>query len=569
MKKLVILMLSALLGVMAVAAQTRPTVVVFEASNTETMTMDAIDAGEAEITLSWFVSSLGNNQSLRLDAYRMTGWERVFPATDVLLANDERTLTVQPTLNFNPPTYRLVVVDAATQQIVAERLLTVPYTTPESDPHISVFEGTGVRNFTDANISQGNARVDVSWVIENRVPGSNLIFDQVLPNNTAVTVELPRENLWVSSAGAGAVAPRPSTDGQIRIRLSLVDIRTNTAYDQAFITIAADGTITSERVAAAGQSTEVLQPTNTTPPATSTERQPVDCATVTPANAIFLGYPGDGCNTITDSATGQTISVDEFSSTATLAVPGENVPLTWAVSGAQSALIELYSLSDLEGSTVAPSFLLYENLPTSSSAAITIPAEYTSGARLILWAANPNPSGNFARLTYAILDLPVTADQVINIGGQQTQSAAPVTTDQTTSTTDGEIPPEPSATSIVFASYQPFESGAMFYRDDFKEVTILYADGRAEYYPQARYRDLEDNTQLFPPEGLFSPLGRFGKLWANIETIQTELGWGTAIEQSYQANVERISAAEGISFRIQLPDGTNILLDGDSWEVAQ
>lgn len=582
MKRIILLMLGLLLGVVAISAQARPTVVIFEASDTEEMTMDAIDAGEAEITLSWFIANVGNNQAVRLDAYRLNGWERVFQATDVLLADDERTITVQPTLNFNPPTYRLSVVDV-NQQIITERILTIPYAVPEAEPRISVFEGVGVRNFTEANLTQGNARVDVRWDVTNRVPGSNLIFDQVLPDNTSITVELPRENLWVSSSGQGVIAPRASADGQIRIRLSLVDVRTNVPYDQAFITVASDGSITSERIATdeevTAESTEVLQPTT---PETTAERAPVDCATVTPGQVPIVGYPGDGCNVFTD-ANGQTVTVEEFSSTATLGPAGATIPLTWEISGAQSVVIEMYSLAALDGASNAPAALLFENLPASGAASINIPGDFTMGARLVMWAVNPtpdNPNSRFTRLAYAILDLPATADQVLPqppTTSTTTTSAQPtqITTTTTTSAqptrtpAPGEIPATPPPTSIVFASYQPFENGAMFYRDDFKEVTVLYENGTAEYFPQARYRDLAENTALFPPEGLFSPLGRFGQVWASSQEIQDELGWATALEQSYQASVERVSDPGGISFRIQLPDGRTIILGGDSWEVAQ
>ncbi len=578
MRQLLLIMLGVVLGSMVISAQARPTIVVFEASNTENMTIDAIDAGEAEITLTWFVANLGNNQAIRLDAYRLNGWERVFPATDVLLADDERVITVLPTLNFHPPTYRLAVVDV-NQQIISERLLTIPYTMPEADPRITTFEGLSVRNFTEANLTQGNARVDVRWQVENRVPGSNLIFDQVLPDNTSITVELPRENLWVSSSGQGVVAPRASADGQIRIRLSLVDVRTNVPYDQAFITIAPDGTITSERVEASqegsAETTAVLEPS--TPP---TERQPVDCATVTPAQVPLIGYPGDGCHVFTDAASGQTVTVDQFTSSVTLAPAQATIPLSWQVSGAQNAIIEMYSLADLEDATTTPPALSFEDLPPNGAASISIPEDFTMGVRLVMWAVNPtpnNPNSRFARLSYAILDLPATADQAMlqpMVTSSQTVASTPATqstaapASPTRTPAPGEIPPTPSPISIVFASYQPFENGAMFYRDDFKEVTILYADGTAVYYPQARYRDLPDNMALFPPQGLFSPLGRFGKVWASDQAIQDTLGWATALEQSYQATVERITDPSGIRFHIQLPDGSAIILDSDSWEPA-
>ncbi len=50
----------------------------------------------------------------------------------------------------------------------------------------------------DANaLAQGVAQVQVTWTIINRTPSSNLVFEQIFSDGSAVSVELPRDNLWI------------------------------------------------------------------------------------------------------------------------------------------------------------------------------------------------------------------------------------------------------------------------------------------------------------------------------------------------------------------------------------
>ena len=80
--------------------------------------------------------------------------------------------------------------------------------------------------------------------------------------------------------------------------------------------------------------------------------------------------------------------------------PGGEVTLSWNLQGADTALIELY---DLETRTLAGTF---EDLPTIGSANITIPDEFSQGARFVLWAADRNADGSFTRSAQSELDVP-------------------------------------------------------------------------------------------------------------------------------------------------------------------
>ena len=50
-------------------------------------------------------------------------------------------------------------------------------------------------------LSQGAARVTVAWEVSDRLPASNLVFEQVFADESVASVELPRSNRWIPSTG--------------------------------------------------------------------------------------------------------------------------------------------------------------------------------------------------------------------------------------------------------------------------------------------------------------------------------------------------------------------------------
>ncbi|MBN1286134.1 MAG: hypothetical protein JXB47_12120 [Anaerolineae bacterium] len=88
-------------------------------------------------------------------------------------------------------------------------------------------------------LENGTARVPVSWRTANRTPGANLVFEQMLPDGSAVNVELPRDNPWVASSGDGIAAPvLPGADAaEIVLRVRLFDLTTNEVYDERSLVI--------------------------------------------------------------------------------------------------------------------------------------------------------------------------------------------------------------------------------------------------------------------------------------------------------------------------------------------
>jgi hypothetical protein len=214
-----------------------PPAIVSFSSNLAAVSVAALESGAARMTLSWTVFGLRSEFRLQLDALMASDW---VPLTDAdLPPGAAAEITVQPSMDFGPPTYRLAVFNLD-GQIVTQQIVTVPFETASLNvtPEIASFSATsaGVDFFA---LGQGQARVRVSWRVTNRLPTANLVFEQLLPDGSAISVELPRAVRWVASAGEGIVAPEPFDNNatNVRLRLRLVDLRDARVYDEAIIEV--------------------------------------------------------------------------------------------------------------------------------------------------------------------------------------------------------------------------------------------------------------------------------------------------------------------------------------------
>lgn len=206
-------------------------------SDARTITVEAIESGAAQIALSWQTVGLTDDFSLRLFALVVSDWA---PLTDQNLPPvGSARLVVQPSLDFAPPTYRLAIFDRQ-GRLISQQIVTLPYdtTSPLPTPQIVSFEATvGGVDFVD--LGQNRARIPVIWRVRGRVPTSNLVFEQLLPDGRAVSVELPRLNRWIPSSGEGVVAPiLPDNEAlNIQLRLRVVDLADGTVYAEQVITL--------------------------------------------------------------------------------------------------------------------------------------------------------------------------------------------------------------------------------------------------------------------------------------------------------------------------------------------
>ena len=412
MRRLILALVFGLTGVLTAAAQNAiPAIITFTA-NPAGLTVDAVESGTVEITLAWQVIHMGVGQKLVIYQRGLNTWEQIAPEGDEALeAAGSLTRNVIHPLDFGPPTYRLVLLDANDQQ-VGERILTMPYEiVPDLDPEITLFTSTNT-TISSSALLDGSARVNISWVVANRLPTSNLVFEQVQTGGTAVAVELPRGNLWVQSRGDGVVAPVPPTFGNVlNLRLRVVDVLSGNVYDEAEVEVLMAG----DAVAAVPTATAIAEPVDEVEGATEEAGTPEPTpmprlCSISAVDVPLTGAPNDGCDVYVDARTGATTRVVSFSIDNMNPQAGAPLTLTWEVQGAQFALVEVYDPNQLaQGGLPEPSLALYDGLPTSGSTTITLPITLTDGARIVLWAANlsteaRSPSFLYDRLAYRMID---------------------------------------------------------------------------------------------------------------------------------------------------------------------
>ncbi len=202
-----------------------PTIISFT-SDLPSIAAEAAEAGETTALLSWQTVGVTASDRIELYAYRLNAWEALIPSdSPPLQADGSYVLTVKHPLNFGPPTYNLMIVDAA-GAVLDQRVLMIPYDLPENPPDVEIAQfATDVQALDTLSVLTGTARVAVTWNVLHRPPSANLVFEQVLEGGRAESVELPRPNLWIPSSGQGVVAPVPPSTGEpVRLRLRVVDM---------------------------------------------------------------------------------------------------------------------------------------------------------------------------------------------------------------------------------------------------------------------------------------------------------------------------------------------------------
>ncbi|MAS37031.1 MAG: hypothetical protein CL610_23730 [Anaerolineaceae bacterium] len=411
--KIIALVCIWLLGTLTAVAQTQnaiPVIVTFQA-DPAAFTVDAAESGDTDVTFSWQVINMPDDARLVLHGRSLGGWVLAIPEDQPLEASGSATLMVQHPLDFEPPIYRLSLVDAA-GQLLDERLLVLPYeVVPDVEPQIDLFTANNPTLSGEA-LSDGSARVSVSWAVSNRLPTSNLVFDQIVNGGEAVPVELPRDNLWIASRGDGMVAPvAPSSGSVVNLRLRVVDVLSGEIYAESEVEVLVAGTIevvpsATPEPSPVPEDAEGDTTADTTPQPTPV---PVNCS-FSALDVPLTGRPGDGCDVYWNASTATETRVLDFSISNPNPVPGIPVTLSWEIEGAQFALLEIYDPRQLaQGGLPEPALAFYDGLPTSGSTTVNLPASLPAGVRIVLWAANlsteaRSPSFLYDRLAYRIID---------------------------------------------------------------------------------------------------------------------------------------------------------------------
>lgn len=218
-----------------------PTIFKFE-SDVSSVTVSDLEAGTVTATLAWHVAHVTDEHWLVIEGFQLRSWVEIAGKDAGLPPVGTREITLAHPLNFGPPTFRLSVINEA-GTVLDQQTLVIDYE-PASTPPAVVSFTSSVASVDPAALADGSARVPVAWEVSDRPPMTNIVFEQLLVDNTARNVELPRTELWIPSSGEGVVAPvAPPEGGQVQLLLRVMDIITAEVYTEAMLTLSSgDGT---------------------------------------------------------------------------------------------------------------------------------------------------------------------------------------------------------------------------------------------------------------------------------------------------------------------------------------
>jgi hypothetical protein len=360
-----------------------PAIVQFE-SDLASVPFGDVEAGAATATLSWYIVNVGQGQSLALDYWRQNGWVSVLSEGESLPPIGEREVALQDPLSFAEPTFRLTLLSGRT--ILDQQYLMIPYDEVDADtvePTIAAFTTTST-GVAATDLTQRDARVEVTWDVDDRLPDTTLIFEQVLTEDQVVNVELPRPTLYVASEGTGAVSPvTPLTEASVRLRLSVVSVLDGTIYASEEVVIPVTGNLNLPTLAP----TQLVAPTFTPGGAAAPEGTEEAGAEATAEAA--------GENVTTSVEGGPQIAT--FTVSPSNVAMGANVTLTWSVSEATTVQISEVLTGSQQG-------LTYVQLPLSGSVSVPLPEGAIDSVTYVLTARNAE-------------GLEATSQAVVTIGG--------------------------------------------------------------------------------------------------------------------------------------------------------
>ena len=87
----------------------------------------------------------------------------------------------------------------------------------------------------------------------------------------------------------------------------------------------------------------------------------------------------------------------------------------------------------------------------------------------------------------------------------------------------------------IWAAWQWFERGAMLWRSDTQQLTVLASGGSHTTYPDQWSGQA---VSLSAPQGLIAPVRGFGWLWSQSAGVADALGWGTEDEKGFCLQVQ-------------------------------
>lgn len=577
-----------------------------------------LQIGAARVPVSFGVVNRPPNSNLVFDQVLADGTvvNVELPRTDPIVPSSGAGVVapVQPGGEADEVVLRLQLVDLSNGEAYDEATITLPIEdAPGPEPAITQFSTTATE--VDRNqLIAGTARVPVAWATQGRPSGSNLVFEQVLPNGTVVNVELPSSNPIIPSSGTnGIVAPRDPGQGvdTIELQLRLIDLATRFEYDVATLTLPVqavtepgDARISSFNLLADSVPFATLQ--NRTARVNlnwSVENRPAN------SNLFFEQVLPGG--TVVNVELPRTEPIVPSSGTGVIAplLPGNNatsiviqlrladlstgvlidrVERTLPITGlpdlgddgdddtgdddSPDGEITINSFTALPG-TAAPGDTVTLAWDVDGATGVSIFALSEDGA-----AEQAEVDGVTSQAGSVVYTIPETYVSRVpfrlvaeDANGRTTQQEVAVTLvggdagddDTACAFTPVYLPGEcPDSQVVADIAFQTYESGAMLWRADTSTIYVLYSAGGYDSFADTWTPDEVIEVEDTPPDGLIAPERGFGKVWLNNPAVRSGLGWATSAEAGASTTIEEY----GSDIYLELPNGEVLMLGAGQWQ---
>lgn len=577
-----------------------PPAIVEFTSDRAAITLPEAEAGDQPATLAWRVVNLADDHRMALERQELTGWVSELNPDERLTAAGTYPVLVKHPLNFGVPTYRLAVLDAA-GSLLDVRYLTIPYEPPAANtaPQIDSFSAA-VSAVYRGDLERQAARVTVAWAVKDRRATSNLLFEQMLPDGSAVSVELPRGNLWIASSGSGVVAPvLPEGENRVRLRLRVIDVLTGEIYGAAELDLAISDTPPTPL---ATLPPTRVPPTTAMPSSSDFPTQIIRFTAVPspadPLGTVTLSWTVRGAASVSLGWTnkeGDDVTHDGLPLEGTFMLPLPDVQF----SGTNTYPVRLIP-KDARGNWI--------NDPNQLIVASDLVIPLNTTLRLVSFSASPNPVERGGSITFTW-----EVENAVRVGITRVNPQGILTIDPQL---QGDLPPRGSITVPVpdgystavsyligasdasgvsisgdllevklvcpFAQYiatycpltqrrteavhQDFERGLMIWLSDTREIYVLYDDSTYELYQDTWSEGEPVVIADTPPAGRMAPARGFGKVWVNNPAVRAKLGWATAPEVNYATPVETLAGGFGryptTNTFFTFPNGLRVQLSG-------
>lgn len=480
-----------------------------------------------------------------------------------------------PADGVSPITLRLRLVEIFSRRILDQRFLSIPVDySGIGSISIAVFEAE--RSSVDASrlASPQGELVPVRWQVLNRSNDLNLYFEQVMPDGSVRSAELPRSNPWVASSGTGTaqlILP-PGSATEVVLRLQLRSLVNNLINDERTIRLP---------IVHSGSSSGAGAPAITrfeANPASATLDGSLTFAwEVSGADQVILNLPGKYLDNLPLTGT-LTVRVSEL---ATTLLPLHVELLALDSTGAQPGAtamrdIEIATSHRIRSFTAdAPAnqrTTLHWEIEGAFTTAYISTTNYRTQTILIERSINPGESNG----SLAVSLPPVSAEVLYTLTVEDSEArritaqvAVPSTCPYTYFVSDPDAQrntcPENDVQTIPLA-IQNFERGRMIWISSPQpQIFALYNDGGLMMAWDSWNNAPIDYQGISAPDGLLLPERGFGWAWMVVPDIRDRLGFATGPEQGYSGQVQRVGTfyrgqVTGTTY-VTLPDGSIDAID--------